>query len=382
MKIYLYHKVDRGYYESAHQAWRREGGEFGAHLLRMQPTLYAWRRAFERQGCTLEMDLRSSFLLPQTRRYRLPMPVAKLLRGALWVTKLDPWLLQQDIIRRIQASRPDIAFFPLGSSVWKSTLQTLKQRGVKLVQWCGLPATTMMERDRINLPYFDLIFQPANLGAGLRAAGARGRIEYVPLGVDPAVYRPVSLTPEERQRYQADVCFIGGLSNRFHRTRRKMIEYAIEQGIDMKIWGGYRHHFLGSPILKCWQGQIWGEEQVKALCAAKIGLNLHVDHEPGELDRGANVRTFELAACGVFQLLKRVPGIEEFFQEDKEIVCFETAGEMIDKIRYYLRHDSEREKIAAAARQRALKQHTWSDRVQRMRRHMDELLASPLQDVS
>ncbi|RMH07664.1 MAG: hypothetical protein D6704_04695 [Nitrospirae bacterium] len=373
MRIYLYHKIDRGYYESAHAAWRKEGGRFADHLLRMQPTLYAWDRAFRHHGCELRLDLRSSFLLPQTKRYRLPMPIASLLRGALWVTKLDPWLLQQDIIRQVQRYRPDVAFFPLGSSVWESTLRRLKEQGVKLVQWCGLPATTMMERDRVNLPYFDLIFQPANLAPGLRAAGAFGRIVYVPIGIDPEIHRPVPLRAEERARYGADVCFIGGLDNRFHRSRRKMIEYAIERGIDMKVWGGYRHQFVGSPILKCWQGQIWGEEQVKALCAAKIGLNFHVDHEPGELDRGANVRTFELAACGVFQLLQRIPGIEEFFEEDKEIVCFDSADEMIDKIQYYLRHENERDRIAAAARRRVLAEHTWNDRVLRMLNFMTEL---------
>jgi spore maturation protein CgeB len=251
-------------------------------------------------------------------------------------------------------------------------LRTLKQRGVPLVQWCGLPADTMMARDRANLPYFDLIFQPANLEAGLRAAGAVGRIEYVPLGIDPDIYRPLALSPTEQARYGADVCFIGGLSTRFHRSRREMVEYAITQGVNMKVWGGYREHFVGSPILSRWQGQIWGEEQVKALCAAKIGLNFHVDYAPGELDRGLNNRAFELPACHVFQLLQRVPGVGEFFAEDREIVCFEGKDEMLDKIQYYLADDAgtARAAIAAAGRERVLRDHTWADRVARMYRLM------------
>jgi spore maturation protein CgeB len=233
----------------------------------------------------------------------------------------------------------------------------------------------MLERDRINLPYFDLIFQPANLADGLRAAGATGRIEYIPIGIDPEVHHPVPLTAEEQQRYGADVCFIGGLSGRFHAARRAMVEYAIENGVNIKVWGGYREHFVGSPILRVWQGQIWGEEQVKALCAAKIGLNFHVDHHAGELDRGLNLRAFELAACGVFQLLQRVPSVGEFFEEGKEIVCFETKEEMLDKIRYYLAHESERRQIAEAARQRVLREHTWSQRIARMTQHLESLCA-------
>jgi spore maturation protein CgeB len=372
MKIYLYHKVDRGFYEFAYDVWRREGGRFADHLLRMQHSLYSWKREFERLGCQIVVDMRSSFLLPQTLRCHLPMPLAKLLRGALWVTKFDPWLLQQDIIRQIESFKPDIAFFPLGSSVWESTLRRLKQRGVRLVQWCGLPAATMMKRDRINLPYLDLIFQPYTLADGLRAAGATGRIEHVPIGVDLEVHRPVQLTQAEYERYQSDVCFIGGLS-RFHKARREMVEYAIEQGVHMKVWGGYRKHYSGSPILRCWQGQIWGEEQVKALCAAKIGLNFHFDHQPGELDRGLNVRAFELPACGVFQLLQRVPSVDEIFEVGKEIVCFGSKEEMLDKIKYYLAHDEERERIATAGRLRVLRDHTWSSRVKQMLQYMSEL---------
>ena len=367
MKIYLYYKVDRGgYYESACAAWGRGGGRFDDHLLRMQPMLYAWVREFERQGCQVDVDMRSSFLLPQSRRCRMPMPLARLLRGALWVGKVDPWLLQRDILCRIERSEPAVAFFPLGSSVWESTLDALKKRGVFLVQWCGLPAQTMMKRDRINLQYFDLTFQPANLEKGLRAAGTRGRVEYVPVGIDPQVYRPLELTAAEYERYRSDVCFIGGLSRRYHATRREMIEYAIERGVEMKLWGGYREHFVGSPILRYWQGQVWGEEQVKALCAAKIGLNFPPDHQPGELDRGLNLRALELVACGVFQLMQYTPGVHEFFEVDKEVVCFDSKEEMLDKIRYYLAHDDKRERIAKAGRGRLLREHTWAHRVERM----------------
>jgi len=324
----------------------------------------------------VQIDLRSSFLLPQHRRAHLPMLLSSALRAFLWGTRLDVWLLQKSIIRRILDWQPDVAFFPLGSSVWRSTLAQLKRHGIKLVQWCGLPANTMLARDRINLPYFDLIFQPANLTDGLRAAGAAGRIEYIPIGIDPDIHRPIALTAEEQRRYGADVCFIGGLSRRFHAARRAMVEYAIENGVNIKVWGGYLEHFVGSPILRVWQGQIWGEEQVKALCAAKIGLNFHVDHRAGELDRGLNLRAFELAACGVFQLLQRVPGVGEFFEEGKEIVCFDTKEEMLEKIRYYLAHEDKRRQIAEAARQRVLREHTWAQRIVHMTQYMMEMLCT------
>jgi len=39
---------------------------------------------------------------------------------------------------------------------------------------------------------------------------------------------------------------------------------------------------------------------------------------------------------------------------------------MVQKVRYYLDHDEEREHIARAGRERALRDHTWKQRFQAM----------------
>jgi len=103
-------------------------------------------------------------------------------------------------------------------------------------------------------------------------------------------------------------------------------------------------------------------------------LNFHVDHQQGELNRGLNLRAFELASCGVFQLLQRVPSVGEFFEEDKEIVCFDTQEDMLNKIRFYLTHEADRQRIAHAARERVLRDHTWTHRVQHMSEHLVRVL--------
>jgi glycosyltransferase involved in cell wall biosynthesis len=377
MRIQLYYKLDRGYFESAYGSWRAQGGDLEQHLVATNPSISAWVEHFHALGHTCDVDVRSSFLLPPRRRRHLPLTITKLLRGALWVTQLDPWLLQRDIVNKFMSTRPDIVFVPLGSSIWPSTLAVLKSRGARLVQLCDVPARTMMARDRRNLRYFDLAFDVANLEAGMRREGFAGKCVYVPIGFSPARYRPLELDPATRQKFEADVCFIGGLSKQFHAQRRGWVEHALRNGINMKVWGGYREHFTDSPILNVWQGQIWGEAQVQALCSAKIGLNFHVDHEPGELDRGLNLRAFELAACGVFQLLQRVPSVGEFFREDEEIVCFDSREEMVDKIRFYLQNDNERARIAQNARARALRDHTWDQRVAQMSAAMQTLCTSP-----
>jgi spore maturation protein CgeB len=46
---------------------------------------------------------------------------------------------------------------------------------------------------------------------------------------------------------------------------------------------------------------------------------------------------------------------------------------LLDKINYYLAHDEERKRIAVAARERVIRDHTWTDRVKQMIQLMNEL---------
>jgi spore maturation protein CgeB len=55
--------------------------------------------------------------------------------------------------------------------------------------------------------------------------------------------------------------------------------------------------------------------------------------------------------------------LEEFFKIGKEIVCYHDPADLVDKVKYYLAHDTERERIQQAGYQRALRDHTWQKRL-------------------
>jgi spore maturation protein CgeB len=69
-------------------------------------------------------------------------------------------------------------------------------------------------------------------------------------------------------------------------------------------------------------------------------------------------RIFDVTASGGFMLCEYVEGIEKLFEIGKEIACFDTYDELVDKIRYYLLHDSERRRIAEAGYRRTISDHT------------------------
>jgi spore maturation protein CgeB len=64
-------------------------------------------------------------------------------------------------------------------------------------------------------------------------------------------------------------------------------------------------------------------------------------------------KAFEIAACRGFLLAQRSPGHEACFQEGKEAEFFSSPEECARKIRYYLEHPLERERIAIEGCERA-----------------------------
>lgn len=73
-------------------------------------------------------------------------------------------------------------------------------------------------------------------------------------------------------------------------------------------------------------------------------------------------RPFELSGMGACIVANPYKGLEEWFEPDKEVIIINSAEEAIDRYQYLLKHDTEREAIGRAARERVLKQHTFRHR--------------------
>ena len=57
-------------------------------------------------------------------------------------------------------------------------------------------------------------------------------------------------------------------------------------------------------------------------------------------------------------LHERTDEFLELFEEDKHAACFSGPEELADKIRYYLSHETDRKRIAAAGHELVMKHHT------------------------
>lgn len=78
-------------------------------------------------------------------------------------------------------------------------------------------------------------------------------------------------------------------------------------------------------------------------------------------------RCFEIPAAGTFMLSQYTEDLASMFEPDKEAVYFKTPEELVEKAKYYLEHDGEREQIARAGYERLMRDgHEIGDRVQQI----------------
>ncbi len=118
---------------------------------------------------------------------------------------------------------------------------------------------------------------------------------------------------------------------------------------------------------------MYGDAFVQALAGAVVGVNVHQQFG-GDGERygtGANMRVFELAAVGTPQLCDAKGDIARHFTPERDIMLYRSVPELHDYARQLLGDEPARRSLAAAARERALREHTWTHR-------MEELLAVAL----
>ena len=85
-----------------------------------------------------------------------------------------------------------------------------------------------------------------------------------------------------------------------------------------------------------------------------------------------HLRTFEIPMCGGLQLTTRIPEIEEYFEDKKEILLYNSKEEMVDIANYFIHsaNESEVRKLKMNAYQRALNQHTWTNRFSKIEKEL------------
>jgi spore maturation protein CgeB len=74
-------------------------------------------------------------------------------------------------------------------------------------------------------------------------------------------------------------------------------------------------------------------------------------------------RVFDMGLSGTLMLAPAAAPVARYYEPDKEYVGFETLEDCVEKVRYYLAHETERRRIADAYAARTLAEHLWRHRI-------------------
>jgi spore maturation protein CgeB len=257
---------------------------------------------------------------------------------------------------------PDLVLAIAQAPLTLAVLQHLRKKKFLTAMWFmeNYRHLTYWQQLAAGYDYW-FVIQQGECVEALNRAGAP-QVRYLPMAADPNVHHPVTLTAAEEREYGADVSFVGaGYANRRH-----LLPQWLSHDWTMKLWG---NEWVGasnlSTVLQRNGARIDTDTCVKVFNASKINLNLHSSSGPG-LDLQpdfVNPRTFELAACGAFQLVDKRSLLPELFTSD-EVSCFQRTEDVPQLIRRWLADSDARRAFAEASRRRVLQHHTYRHRMQ------------------
>lgn len=219
-----------------------------------------------------------------------------------------------------------------------------------------------------SLKMYDLYFTTKSYGvAELKSMGALTVI-FLQNAFCLYTHRPMQVTKIDRERFGGPVGFVGT----FEKDRAASVHKLARNEVSIRIWGnGWGRERLRYSNLNIMGRAIYGDDYATALCAFDINLCFL-----RKINRDLQTtRSIEIPACGAFMLAERTDEHLSLFEEGKEAEFFETDEELLDKVRYYLRHVDQRKRIADAGRERCIKSgYSYHDRIKDMMHHIKCLL--------
>lgn len=272
-------------------------------------------------------------------------------------------VVSQAVCAKAETFGPDLVLALAQAPLSRQALKRLRRDGVKTTMWF-VEDFRLFTYWEAFAPLYDVfaVIQKEPFPEKLAAIGQENAL-YLPLAADPAVHRPLDLSPVDQRIYGAETSFMGaGYPNR-RLAFAELLDFGL--GIFGSDWEG---DAVLAPRVRLSGRRVTTEEAVKIFNAATVNLNLHSSVSAASLVSGGdfvNPRTFELAMCGAFQLVDRRELLPELFSED-ELVQFGDMAELKEKLAFFLAHPEERAAYAARARERALRDHTYAARMERL----------------
>lgn len=279
--------------------------------------------------------------------------------------KLGPIIkkINSDLAEFVKNTKPDICFIYRGVYIFLETILNIKKAGTFVFGYNNddpfgknYPFYFWRHFKR-SIPYYDHIFSYR-----LKNIEDYKKIGYKNTSLLRSYHIKDKNFPIEKlptNKYKCDVIFAGHYEDD---GREECLKAIIDADVNFKLFGPEWQSSKYYNFFKEKLGEIYNlkEDYNLALNSAKIALCFLSKLNNDTYTR----RNFEIPAAKTFMLSEYSDDLNSLFKEGVEAEYFRSKEEMIEKIKYYLQNDKEREKIAMAGYQRLLKDgHEAEDRV-------------------
>jgi spore maturation protein CgeB len=268
--------------------------------------------------------------------------------------------LQEVAIAQIEAHEADVVYAQDLSFFDRSNLERLRGQG-RLVAGqiaSGMPAEELARS-------FDLLLTSfPHYPERFRSMGVEG--EYLPIAFYERVLdrlRAQGIEPDPGADRPHGAVFVGGLDPAVHGAGVELLE-RVAREVPLAVWGyGGERLPAGSALRRAYRGNAWGIEMYRVLARSKVVLNRHIRFAEGFAN---NMRLFEATGVGALLLTEEAPNLPELFRPDREVLTYDGAEDLMEKLGHHLEHDDERREIAAAGQARTLRDHTYARLMERL----------------
>jgi len=232
----------------------------------------------------------------------------------------------RQILQIVSKERPKyVLWHTLTYELLETTLATIRSKGSLVLGWFSDDEVRFDDYSRWWIPYLDFVLTN-DKGSIKKYEGIGAAAIHAVSGSNPDIFKKLNLPTIY------DISFVG---KKFG-DRGLWVDQLNRIGININAYGnGWNAGYVTTDEMV----NIFNSSKINLCFMQSYGINTRPQFK---------TRIFEVCMCGGFLLCEYVSGIEDYFEPDKEIVCFHDLEDAKTKIQYYLRNDKERETIAHA----------------------------------
>ncbi len=221
----------------------------------------------------------------------------------------------------------DILFLAKAEKIEKETLIKIKEclPHIKIIQWY---VDHLLETESFfeKLNYIDVFCYPnAKELQNLSSQYKNTVFSFIPNISDPLFDKQLALPKT------TDVIYIARDYQEDVRTKFAILlkDFCEKEHIQLKVYAS-----LGNPA-------VFGHAFHQAISQAKIAINFNRDDNLKDVNPekilGASDRMAQFLGCGICTFSPRIKGFEKLYQDQKDIVYFDSPSDCFEKLTYYLK---------------------------------------------